>query len=473
MRRAFILALLLAVRPLPAAPAPEPGPAAAVGSPGSRVASIFISQDFINELIAQHLHTPVLKDLSLLLDPVQGWIIARGLCRIPVDEARSIGLDQGLRELRFQVVIKPKATRKGHLILVFPLDETFFYPAGAKDPQKERIYVPVQFLSLALGSARGYLAMLSGDFSGFERQARSLEGQIAELKRLLIGEKDQDQRGILEARLQSLRLQLQGIPIEKRLAERMSKTYSHLIGFVGGQEMSLNQELAVHQNALILRLQLAQLAPYLAGVELGGVRILKDNRDGSGMPFLAIDVAAQLAKPMAPPAASTGTAKVEPRKPPLVVLRLNQALFESEALLSAEAKVMAGRARDFGMAFKDDGLHIFGRWRVPLLPDVPFRAVLDFVWVAPGVFDIRVRDLAIEHVELRFLTKLVLEAVQRRLEGLFSGACKFQYMGEEADGARAVRATIAMPSLLPAFPGLSLTGIATRDQELILKAGRP
>jgi hypothetical protein len=459
--------LALAASLVSAAPAPQ----APASAPGNRIASIFVSQDLINELIRQHLDTPILKDVSVSLHPDQDQIVARGIVIIPTDEMKAVNMEKGLGEFRFQVAIQAKTTPKGHLLLIFPLDQTYFYPVNAKDPERERVFIPVQFLSLALAQARGYLAALSGDYSGFERKAQQLRAQIARLDRRLKQATDTDQRDALENERIGEQLQLSAIPIERKRIEKVAKRLEPLLGFAGEKEINLNQELAARRNALILRIKLAQLAPYLAGVELGGIRILKDTKDGSGMNFMAVDVNAQLEK-FEPPSTSSGSAKGPPGKPPAIVIRLNQALFESEAIIAAEAKELGSRTSNFGLDFKEDGLHAHGRWHIPLLPEIPFGAVVKFFWTAPNVFELRVERVKIEHVDVKALAGLVLDLAKNRLNKSFNGACAFEYIGKEDDGSRALRVTVDMPRLLPAFPDLALTGIVTQDRELLLKFGK-
>jgi len=471
MARILSLAAAIAALALPLHAAPRSAPKAPAAMPGNRIASIFVSQDLINDLIKEHLNTPLLKDVSVSLNPDNDEILARGIVKIPTDEMKAVNLEKGVDEFRFQVALKAKTTPKGHLILIFPLEQTYFYPVHARDAEKERVIIPVQFLSLALAQARGYLAALSGDYSGYDRKSQQLREQIAQLGRQLKQAKDPDQRDTLENQRVGLQLQLSAIPIERKEIEKVAKELEPLLGFAGEKEINLNQELAARRNALILRIKLAQLAPYLAGVELGGVRILKDTRDGSGMNFLAVDVNAQLER-FEPPRVSSGSAKRAPGPPPAIVIRLNQALFESEAIVAAEAKEMGGRTRNFGLDFKEDGLHAHGRWRIPILPDIPFGAVVKFVWTAPNVFELRVERVRIEHVDVKSLAGLVLDLAKNRLNKSLNGACTFEYIGKEADGSRALRVTVDMPRMLPAFPDLILTDIVTKDRELLLKFGK-
>ncbi|HXT01872.1 MAG TPA: hypothetical protein VN915_14450 [Elusimicrobiota bacterium] len=459
-----LITLLLAgcVSAASAAPAPVPS---------NRVASLFFSQDFINTLISEKVKSDMFKDVSIALDASSGTIALRGIVKVPVEELRAINLDEKLSSFRFQVTIKPKTTKKGHLVLIFPLDQTYFYPAESKDPEHERVIVPVQLLSVALASARGYLAALSGDFSGFDKQERRLKGQIAELDHELKKAAPADVQGLKDDR-EAARLQLEAIPIERRQMQEVAKAFENMVGFAGEKELNLNDELGSRRNALVLRIPLSQFAPYLVGIDLGGVRILHDSKDGGGQNYLGIDVNAQLAVAPAPPVFSTATAREPLKIAPYVVIRLNQALFESTEVLASEQKSMGSQMRSFALKFHDDGLHVRGEWKSPLLVHIPFRTVIDFVWTAPDQFELRVRRVKVAGLDIEAVSGLILELAKKRLADSMKGICTFQYVGEERDGSRALRVNVDMHALIPAFPLLHLTGIDTRDNELLLKTGR-
>lgn len=472
LRLPFLTVLAAAglARAASAAAAPAPDPAAHV-TPGNRVASVFLSQDLINEALSRRVKSDLVKDLKVLLEPERDRILLRGILHIPVEELKAVNLDPSMGAYRFQVTISPKTTRKGHLILSFPLEETFFTPLNSKDPEHDRVIVPTQLLSLALASARGYLAALSGDFSGFDRRTRKLEAQIAALERAIKGEGNADARDALNTERESLKLQLEAVPLERKQLAAVAKQFEQLVGFTGENELNLNEELAAHRNALVLHLKLGQFVPYLQGIELGGVRVLRDKNDGAGENFLAVDFNAQLDK-YEPPTLSTPTARPPEKRAPDVVIRLNQALFESTAMLAAEGNDLGPKLKDFRLHFREDGLHARGAWRTPLLISIPFHAILDLVWVDVNAFELRVREMEIADIDVKGLTGLVLELAKKRLDAALKGICTFQYVGKEGDRSRAVRVLVNMPGLIPAFPDLALTGITTKDGELLLKAGK-
>jgi len=440
-------------------------------TPANRIASLFLSQDLINEALAKHVKSDLVKDLKVELDPPTGRILLRGLLNLPVEEMKAVNLDPSLGSFRFQVAIQPKSTRKGHLILVFPLDETYFYPAQSKTPGIDRVIVPVQLLSVALSSVRGYLSAMSGDFSGFDRRTAKLEAQIAALDRALKGETNADARDALTTERDSLKLQLQAVPLERKQLMMVAKQYDAMLGFTGEKEMNLNDELAAHKNSLVLRLKLGQFVPYLQGVELGGVRVLRDAKDGAGINFLALDFDAQLAV-RAAPTISTPTARPPEKVPPAIVIRLNQSLFESTAVLAAESKDLGDKMSAFRLSLREDGLHVNGRWRGPLGLSIPFHTVLDPVWVANDAFELRLRDIKIAGIDLEALSGLVLDAARKRLDSSLKGICTFREVGRSRFSARALRVQLDMAALIPAFPDLALTAITTRDGELLLKTGR-
>ena len=472
MMRIFTLACLLAPGGLLAEETSKALPAAA---PEGRIASFFISEDLINALLKENLKSALLRDVAITLDPDNRQVLARGFLRVPTEDLRAVNMEPGLGNFRFQLAIQLKATRRGHLILIFPLDQTYFYPADSTDPEKDRVVVPVQLLSLALASARGQLAVLSGDFSGFDRKEAALREQMADLDRQLAAARDPDEKEALANDRKSLEIQFEAIPIERKQGEKTAKKVARILGFVGEKEINLNEELSARRNALVVRIQVGQLAPYLEGIELGGVRLLKDERDGSGKKFLVVDLNAASAVPYAAPESGPATAPARHvvRRPPDMLIRLNQALLESKAVVESEKQDMSGHIRNFAMDFKEDGIHVNGDWHEPLLPQIPFNAIVDFVWTADNNFEIRVREVKVAHINLTPLTRIVLDAAKNRLDKTLKGICAFRYLGEEKDHSRAIGVAVNMPALLPAFPKLALTGIRIKEKELILKAGQP
>ncbi len=448
-------------------------PAAPVSvTPGNRVASVFLSQDFLNEELAAHAKSDLVKELKIELDPPSGSFFLRGVLQVPIEELRAVNLDPKLGAFRFQLAVKPETTRQGHLILEFPLNETFFYPKDSTDPEHDRVIVPVQMLSLALASARGYLAALSGDFSGFDRRTVKLRALIKGLDLAIKAEKNADALDELKTQRDALRIQLEAVPVERKQLQAVSKEVSGMLGFTGEKELNLNDELGARKNALILKIKLSQFVPYLSGVELSGIRVLRDKKDGHGENFLAVDVDAQLAVPLPPPAVSTPTARAGLRNAPSLIVRLNQSLFESAAVLAAEKKDLGPKIRNFEVRLQEDGLHVSGEWKTPLLVHVPFDTVVDVASTGPDSFDFKVRELEVADIELEALSGFVLESLKNRLAQSMKGVCAFTYVGEEKDRSRALHVVVDPKALLPAVPGMHLIDVDIRDREFLLKLGR-
>jgi hypothetical protein len=446
-------------------PKAQPSPSAS-----NRVASVYISQDFINEQLTKHSKSELVKEMKIEIDPKLGQIFLRGKIQVPIEELRAVNLDPTLGVFRFQVTIKPKATRQGHLILDFPLDETFFYPDSSKDPEHERVIVPVQLLSLAIASARGYLAALSGDFSGFDRRTEKLTALIKALDRSIAEEKNKDARDDLKTQRDGLKLQLAAVPIERKQLETAAKEVGSILGFTGEKELNLNDELGAHKNALILKIKLSQLTPYLNGTEFGGVRTLFDKKDGNGQNYLAIDLNSDLEVPPVPVSSSGKSARPGMKVAPALVMRLNQSLFESREVLDTEKKDM-GNIRNLNFQLKEDGLHVSGQWHTFFVINVPFDTVVDFVSTGADVFEVRLRDVAVAGIDLEFMSKFVLESMKKRLYQALKGICHFKYVGEEKDHSRALQVTVDPKALVPAFPDLHLVGVDVQDGEFLLKIG--
>lgn len=464
-----ILALALTLSAHADSPAPQPSAAAAV--PGDRVASIYISQDFINEQLSQHVKSDLIQGLKIALDPESGNIVLHGTAQIPLDELRAINLDPRMGKFRFQLTAKLATTRHGHLIIEFPLNKTFFYPADSKTPKQDRVIVPVQMLSIALASTRGYLAALSGDFGGFDRRTAKLEALLKALDRSIAGEKNADALDDLKTQRESLHLQLAAVPLERKQLQSLAKEFSTMLGFTGEKELNLNDELAAKKNALVLKIKISQFAPYLEGVELGGVRIRLDKKDGAGQNYLAIDVNALVEGPIAEPIVSKPSGRAPMKTAPSLILRLNQSLFESKAVVDAEKKEMGSSLKNFDLQLEEDGLHVSGKWHTLLFFSVPFDTIVDFVSTDVDVFEARVREIKIAGIDVDFLTKFVLESLKKRLNHSLKGLCKFKYVGEK-DNARALQVRINPKELIPAFPDLHLVNVDVRSREFLLKIGK-
>lgn len=441
--------------------------------PPNRVASFYVSEDFINEQLSLHVKSDLMQKMSVALDPEGGQIFLKGTVQVPIEELRAVNLNPKLGTFRFQLTIHPKTTKHGHLILEFPLDETFFYPASSKNPKRDRVIIPVQMLSLALASARGYLAAVSGDFSGFDRRTRKLEGLISSLGRAIAAEKNSDVREDLENERDAARLKLQAVPLERKQLLAVSKEFETMLGFTGEKELSLNEELGAKDNALILKIKLSQLAPYLQGVELGGVRILHDKKDGNGQNYLAIDVnASLLANATAVATKATPAPRPAMKIPPSFIVRLNQSLLESDAVVSAEKKEMPSKLQDFKLEMKDDGVHISGSWHTFLF-SVPFDTIVDFVSTDTDKFEVRVQEIKVAGIDFDFLKKFAFEAVKKRLDSSLKGICKFDFVGDEREPKRALQVTVDPKKLVPAMPDLHLVAVDVREREFLLKVGRP
>ena len=436
------------------------------------VTSVLISEDFLNEQIAAHNKSKLLENVKVVLDTKGDQLFLRGILKIPVEEMKAVNLDPKLGAFRFQLAVRPDSTPEGFLILEFPLNETFFYPASSKEPEKERIIVPVQLLSVAMASARGYLSALSGDFSGFDKRAEKIRAEIKGLERLIKTEKNAEAKEEFRTEVQALKIQLEAVPVERKQLQTVAKSLEHVLAFTGEKELNLNDEFGAKDNALVFKLRLAQLTPFLDGVELGDIRILKDIKDGHGENYFQIEVNADLEKPLPKISEHEPADRSPSNSKPAIILKIRQALFESKAVLEAEKKSMPAKLSDLDLQFKDDGLHISGKWKT-FFWNVPFDMTVDFVSKEVDVFDVKVRKVDVGGLDLEFLAKYALEMVQKRLELMFKDRCKFEYVGTEKDQSRTLRVTADPAKLVPAFPDLHLLEVDIRERVFLMKIGKP
>jgi hypothetical protein len=464
--------LLLAVSAAFSMAAPKPH--APVKAPANRVASFSISQDFLNEQLRAHVKSPLVQNLSVTLDPDTDRIYFRGIAQVPVEELRAINLEPDLGKFHFQIAARLAASKQGYLIVEFPLNETFFYPVGTRNGEREKVIVPVQMLSIALASARGYLAALSGDFGGFDRESKKLQGLKAVLDRAILKEKNADVKEDLKTQRESLRLKIEALPIERKQLQALSKEFSTVLSFTGEKELNLNEDLAAQRNAIMIKIKLSQLTPYLEGTQLGGVRIRHRDKDGGGQNYFVVDLNALLEGSVqhtpvkAPEGPRPGLATA-----PILIVRLNQALFESKAVLDREKSKLGSNIKNFQLELRDDGLHVTGSYKAFLFFSFPFETTIDIESNGPDVFEAKVREVKVGGNDFKFLAKYALESLENRLNESLKGICRFEYLGQQGDKSYALRITVDPQALVPAFPGLHLIDVDVREHEFLMKIGRP
>lgn len=434
-----------------------------------RVANVYISEKFINEQIrAIFAKSQALKDLHLDLDSKTNRLYLTGIAQIPEQDLKTLSIDRGLSRFKFQLAIRPRATKDGFLRLEFPLEETYFHLANSKNPKRDRVVIPVQFLSLAVASARGYLAALSGDFSNFDQKIAKVKSDLKTVKRTLAKEKDLDVQEDLKLQKKLLELELETIPVERAQVERTAKSVANIMSFMGEKDVNLNDEVLAEENALTLKVKLGKILPYLKDISLAGIRINHDP-NGSGEDYFVVGVNSEV--DALPPYQGRQKRKLREglATTPAMVLRINQAVFNSKAVVAAQKeKIGAANVQDFEVSLQDDGIHITGRWKKYFF-SVPFDAIVDFVTTGPDVFEVRLRKLKAKGIDMKFLTKYALDAVQDRLDKTLAGICTFQYLGEDKDENHVLQVKVEPKNLVPAFPNLHLVGVDVANREFLLQ----
>jgi hypothetical protein len=436
----------------------------------SRVASIFISEHFINEQINGHLSkSDLVRDLKIKLDPVSKKMFLHGDFHMPLDDIRAIGIERNLAKFKFQLSILPRISPQKHLVLEFPISETYFYQANSKNPKRDRVVIPVQLLSLGLAATRGYLAALSGDFSSFDRKIAKNQALLKGVNLTLRNEKNPDALEVLKSEKKSLELQIASTELERTNFARTAKTLNTIFAFSGEKDFNLNNEIKAQGNIVMLKLKLSKLVPYLKDIELGDIRIGNNNPDNSGENFLIFDINTLITE-MPPKVARTQRKPVMYEVPPSLMIRLSQDVFTSKMMLEKEKAKMSSDIKDFKIKFKNGGIHISGKLK-KFFVTVPFEGLVDFIYTGPDMFEVRLRNLEVMNMDLKFLTPLALTAVKSRLKKALKGICTYKYLGNK-DQSRVLQVTIEPSKLIPALPDFHLVGVDVRDRNFMLKIGR-
>jgi hypothetical protein len=437
----------------------------------SKIGSIYVSEQFINEQLAAHLaNSELVTNLRIRLDPVTSKMVLRGDFRLPLDDIRAVGIDRQLADFKFQLSILPRVSEDKNFVLEFPISETYFYQANSKSPKRDRVVIPVQLLSLGLAATRGYLAALSGDFSTFDRKAAKNRALLAGVNKLLKTETNPDAREVLKNDKKSYELNLQSIELERARFARTSKALNSIFAFGGDGDFNLNNEIKAYKNVIILKLRLSQVVPYLKDIELGGLRIgNSDPETRKGQDYLIFDIVTLVQEK--PKLVKRPAYKPNPGPiPPSIMVRLGQNLFKSKLVLEKEKEKMSKDIRDFEIAFQEDGVHVKGKVR-KFFFNISFDSLVDFVTTGPDEFEVRLRGLSVWGVDLKFLTPIALKAIERRLKAALRGVAKYQYLGSQ-DKSQVLRVRIDPAKFIPAFPGFHLVGVDVRDRNFMLKIGR-
>lgn len=435
----------------------------------SKVASIFVSEQFINEQLSGHLtKSNLVRNMKLKLEPNTKKMFLRGDFILPLDDMRAIGIQKDLATFKFQLSILPTMSPQKHLVLEFPISETYFYQANSKNPKRDRVVIPVQLLSLGLAATRGYLAALSGDFSTFDRKEAKYKALLKAVKQAIATEKNPDALEVMNSEKKSLELQIASTQLERENFKRTSKTLNTIFAFSGEKEFNLNNEINAHGNTVMLKLRLSKLVPYLKDIELGNIRIGNSNPDNSGENFLIFDINTMITEK---PASVKKVARkpINYKVPPSLMILLNQDLFTSKMMADKE-KSMSTDIKDFKIRFKSTGIHISGKYRKWFI-DVPFEGLVDFTTTDIDVIEVRLRKLKAMNLDLKFLTPAALTLVKSRFKKALQGIGKYKYLGNK-DHSRVLQITIKPEKLIPALPDFHLVGVDVRDRNFMLKIGK-
>ena len=397
-------------------------------------------------------------------------MIAKGVFQVPFEDYEGLGIDPKMAQFNFQMAIKPSINDEGYLVLEFPINETYFYQRQSKNKKRDRVVIPVQLISLGIASTRNYLSALSGDFSVFERKEQKLQALRRGLVETLKTEENPDARRVLEVKKRTIELDLESNALKRSQFEQTNQTLSNIMGLVGENEFNLNNKVKALENTIFLKLRINSFVPYLKGIELGAIRVQHKDRDGRGEHYFAMDVHSPLAEGKIARDRDLQLPKRKLEVPPSILVRLNEELFLSDSLVSSKKQKMGDTIRDFKLSFESDGLHAKGKVKKWFFT-IPFDSIVDFVSTEPDIFEIRIRRLTALGMNLKFLTRFALNAVQSRLDAMLNGVCTFEYLGTKEE-TKALRAVVQTEKLIPAFPNLHLMDIDISNGAFLLRLGR-
>lgn len=461
MKYLFLIALFLGQYAFASIKAEERG----------RVASVYISETFINEQLASHFeNSDLIKEIKAQFDPKLNIIFLKGRMQLPMDDFKAMGINPSMLQFKFQVAIKPTLSQGEYLVLEFPLSETFFYQANSTNLKRDRVIIPVQLLSLGIASMRGYLAALSGDFSSFERKKAKLNALLKAVKNALTTEINEDAKAALVREKKTLELQLASSALEREKFEQTAKTLNRVLGFTSEKEFNLNNEIKARDNAIMLRMKLKNIVPYLKNVGLEDIKLGRNSKDGLGESYFILHLYSQLTEVPAVSMKVPYTPKNKFKVPPALGIRLNQAMLSTSFVNEAEKEKMPDMVKEFDLTFKDDGLHVTGKIK-KFFMTIPFDGLIDFESTGPDKFEVRVKGLNVFMVDLKFLTPFALRIVEQRLKKTLKGICSFKYIGKK-DNHSALQVKIKAQKLIPAFPGLHLVDVKVRDGNFMLRVGK-
>ncbi len=439
------------------------------------IASIYISETFLNQQLAEHFaDSELIKKIAFEFDRDQQIIFLKGRLQLPIDDLKAKGLDPNLMQFNFKLSIQPKLVDKEYLVLEFPLSQTYFYPANSQNPERDRVIIPVQLLSLGVASIRGYLSALSGDFTSFERKDKKLNALLVGVERNLAIEKNQDALKYLRREKKSLELQIAANLLEKEKFTETSMALSRILGSDDSQEqgprINLNEEIKARDNAIMLRMNVKNIVPYLKDIELGKIRIGQNTKDDHKESYLIFYLKTNMLNPPEVTMKVPHTSISKFTTPPAIAIRLNQILLTSDIFSKKdEQQLSENNIRDFHITFQDDGVHLKGKVR-KFIFTIPFDALVDFVSTEPDEFLVKIRNIEVFMFDLKFLSPIALRILRNRLNKVFEGLCQFQYIGKK-DNASALKVRVDSAKLIPAFPGMHLVDVRVRDGNFMFRMG--
>ena len=119
---------------------------------------------------------------------------------------------------------------------------------------------------------------------------------------------------------------------------------------------------------------------------------------------------------------------------------------------------------------KADGLQVGGKYH-KLGLTIPFDTTAEFQTTGTAVFEVRIREVDLDGIDVEFLNGFILDSLKKRLDQSLKNICTFRENGSNSDHNRALEVTVDSKALIPALQGFHLVDVDISDREFLLKIG--
>jgi len=241
------------------------------------VLDVALSEEFLNSVIKKYIpRDGILTSLYLAFNESRNGLIIRGKITLPKEAMAEYGLPEEIGTLGFQSAVGIRITKRGFLGLVFSNDLTSVWPGDITSPTtSQRLKVPAGFLQMSVARARVFLAILSGDYSSYERRSDVLKEGLVKAEKQAARETGIEKEKTM-LYIDELEIEIQLLEIKIKRAKLRIKESSHIVRFVGEAEYHKTKNLQAKGSVILLNPNLDKMFPFLDEVRIGDVSFLEN-----------------------------------------------------------------------------------------------------------------------------------------------------------------------------------------------------